>query len=108
MTDLSFLSDLTATIESRKGQDSDSSYVASLFNKGPAKMAQKLGEEAVEAAIAAAQGDKDELLSESADLMFHLMVLLASQDMTLADVTAKLQARHGTSGHTEKASRNRE
>lgn len=96
---------LTETIEARKGADPSTSYVAKLFSKGPQKMAQKVGEEGVEVAIAAATGDQDGLVSESADLLFHLMVLLAHEGLSLRDVTRELARREGLSGLEEKANR---
>lgn len=99
------LKKLFETIESRKGADSDSSYTASLFEKGTAKIAQKVGEEAVETCIEALQGDKEKLAAESADLLYHLMVLWADAGLTPDDVMAVLESRIGTSGHEEKASR---
>jgi phosphoribosyl-ATP pyrophosphohydrolase len=98
------LSRLEATIRARQGGDPASSYVASLFARGTAKIAQKVGEEATETVIAAlAQPDK--LASEAADLLFHLLVLLADAGLGLADVTAELARREGLSGHEEKAGR---
>ena len=85
--------------------DPGSSYVASLAAKGLPKVAQKVGEEAVETVIAALAGDRAELVGEAADLIFHLMVLLSAKDVPLADVLAELQRREGTSGIVEKASR---
>jgi phosphoribosyl-ATP pyrophosphohydrolase len=99
------LARLEATIASRKGADPKTSYVASLFAKGRPKIARKLGEEAVEAIVAALAEDKAELTGEAADVLFHLMVLLADCDVPLADVLAELDRREGTSGHDEKASR---
>ena len=99
------LARLEATIASRKGADPKASYVASLFAKGRPKIARKLGEEAVEAIVAALAEDKAELTGEAADVLFHLMVLLADCDVPLADVLAELDRREGTSGHDEKASR---
>jgi phosphoribosyl-ATP pyrophosphohydrolase len=99
------LTRLEATIASRKGADPASSYVASLFAKGRPKIARKLGEEAVEAIVAALAEDKASLTSEAADIIFHLMVLLADADVPLADVLAELERREGTSGHEEKAGR---
>ena len=99
------IKDLFETIKSRKGADPQSSYTASLFSKGTAKIAQKVGEEAVETAIEAIQGNKDKLAAESADLLYHLMVLWADQGLTPEDILAVLQKRQGTSGHDEKASR---
>jgi len=99
------LARLEATIASRKGADPASSYVASLFAKGRAKIARKLGEEAVEAIVAALAEDKASLTGEAADMIFHLLVLLADADITLADVLAELERREGISGHDEKAGR---
>ncbi|WP_380873015.1 phosphoribosyl-ATP pyrophosphatase [Sphingomonas sp. DBB INV C78] len=99
------LTRLEQTIRSRKGGDASASYVAKLFAKGRPKIAQKLGEEAVEAVIAAMAGDREELVKESADLLFHLTVLLADMDVELADVFAELDRREGVSGIAEKAAR---
>jgi len=103
MTDT--LARLEATIASRKGADPKASYVASLFAKGRPKIARKLGEEAVEAIVAALAEDKAALTGEAADMIFHLMVLLADAGVPLADVLAELDRREGVSGHDEKASR---
>ena len=99
------LTRLEATIASRKGADPASSYVASLFAKGRPKIARKFGEEAVEAIVASLTEDKAALTGEAADTIFHLLVLLADADVTLADVLAELDRREGVSGHDEKASR---
>ncbi|MGL4313000.1 MAG: phosphoribosyl-ATP diphosphatase [Sphingomonas sp.] len=99
------LTALEATIASRRGADPDSSYVARLFTRGRAKIAQKLGEEAVETVIAALAEDKAALTSEAADLVFHLLVLLADAGLTLDDIRAELARREGVSGIAEKASR---
>ena len=99
------LARLEATIASRKGGDPKSSYVASLFANGRPKIARKLGEEAVEAIVASLAEDKADLTGEAADILFHLMVLLADAGVPLADVLAELERREGTSGHDEKASR---
>ncbi len=96
---------LSATIQSRKTADPDSSWTAKLLAKGPEKCAEKFGEEAIEAIIEAVKGDRDRLTSEAADVMFHLLVLLAARDITLADVEAELARRDGVSGLTEKAAR---
>lgn len=96
---------LAATIESRKTADPDSSWTAKLLAKGPEKCAEKFGEESVEAIIEAVKGDRDRLTSEAADVIFHLLVMLAARDVTLADVEAELARREGTSGLTEKAAR---
>jgi phosphoribosyl-ATP pyrophosphohydrolase len=103
MTD-DILSRLEATIRERRGTDPAASYVASLFARGTPKIAQKVGEEAVETVIAALSRPET-LASEAADLVFHLLVLLADAGLSLADVTAELARREGLSGHEEKASR---
>jgi phosphoribosyl-ATP pyrophosphohydrolase len=99
------LARLAATIDARKGADPDSSWTAKLLAKGPEKCAEKFGEEAVEAIIEAVKGDRDRLTSEAADVLYHLLVMLASRDVTLADVLAELERREGISGLDEKASR---
>ncbi|WP_299148874.1 phosphoribosyl-ATP diphosphatase [uncultured Tateyamaria sp.] len=99
------LDDLFATIEARKGADPDSSWTARLLAKGPEKCAEKFGEEAVEAIIEAAKGDRAALTSEAADVLYHLLVMLAARDVALADVMAELAKRQGTSGLSEKANR---
>jgi len=104
---MTILESLFETIKSRKGADPESSYTASLFSKGTAKIAQKVGEEAVETCIEALQGNPDKLKEESADLLYHLMVLWADQGLTPDDVLSVLEKRQGTSGHAEKASRNK-
>ncbi len=100
-----FLDTLEAVIRARKGGDPDTSYVAKLFAKGRAKIAQKVGEEATETVIAAMGDDRAELAGEAADLIFHLLVLLADADVALDDVRAELRRREGVSGIDEKASR---
>jgi len=99
------LSRLEATIRERRGADPSSSYVAKITAKGRAKIAQKLGEEAVETVIAAMAGDREEAVKEGADLIFHLLILLADMGLSLDDVRAELDRREGTSGIAEKASR---
>ncbi len=99
------LQSLFETILSRKGADAESSYTASLFAKGTAKIAQKVGEEAVETCIEALQNNPEKLKEESADLLYHLMVLWADQGLTPDDVLNVLEKRQGVSGHTEKSSR---
>lgn len=91
---LSFLYDLEQVIQSREGADPASSYTASLFAKGVKRIAQKVGEEGVESALAAMAGDREELANEAADLIFHLLVLLRSQQLELNDVIKVLQQRH--------------
>ncbi len=97
--------DLFQTIASRKDADPAESYTASLFAKGRSKIAQKVGEEAVETCIEALQGDKDKIAAESADLLYHLMILWADADLTPDDIFAVLEKRQGVSGHAEKAAR---
>ena len=96
---------LEATIAARRAADPDSSYVAKLNARGLPKIAQKLGEEATETVIAALAEDEKALVGEAADLLFHLLVLLGARDVPLASVLAELERREGTSGITEKASR---
>ena len=99
------LEKLESTILARRYADPGSSYVAALFAKGMAKIAQKLGEEAVETVIAAMQGDAKAVTSEAADLLFHLTVLLAAADVPFTDVLAELDRREGRSGLDEKNAR---
>lgn len=99
------LQQLAATIQSRKSASPDSSWTAKLLSKGPEKCAEKFGEEAVEAIIEAVKGDRAALTSEAADALYHLLVMCAARDVTLADIEAELARRHGTSGLDEKASR---
>ncbi|MBL4916314.1 phosphoribosyl-ATP diphosphatase [Szabonella alba] len=96
---------LAATIEARKGADPDSSWTAKLLAKGPEKCAEKFGEEAIEAIIEAVKGDRGRLTSEAADVLYHLLVMLAARDVTLADVEAELARRESRSGLAEKAAR---
>ncbi|MBT5108049.1 MAG: phosphoribosyl-ATP diphosphatase [Rhodospirillaceae bacterium] len=96
---------LFAVIAARKGADPKSSYTAKLFAKGAPKIAQKLGEEAVETVIAALSEDRAAVTSESADLLYHLLVLWAERGVTPDAVWAELARREGVSGLTEKASR---
>ena len=99
------LTQLFDTIVARRGADPASSYTASLFAKGRAKIAQKIGEEGVETALAAVSGDKTAIIKESADLLYHLCVLWADAGLTLEDVMAELEHREGVSGLDEKAER---
>ncbi|SNT71856.1 phosphoribosyl-ATP diphosphatase [Paracoccus seriniphilus] len=99
------LTRLAATIEARKTADPDGSWTARLLAKGPEKCAEKFGEEAVEAIIEAVKGDRARLTSEAADVMFHLLVMLAARDVTLQDVADELERREGVSGIAEKAAR---
>lgn len=99
------LSRLETVIASRRAGDPGSSYVAKLNARGVPKIAQKVGEEAVEAVIAAIADDRAGLVGEAADLIFHLLVLLNAKGVPLAEVLAELDRREGTSGIAEKASR---
>ncbi|MDF3605534.1 phosphoribosyl-ATP diphosphatase [Paracoccus sp. DMF-8] len=96
---------LAATIEARKGADPSESWTAQLLAKGPEKCAEKFGEEAVEAIIEAVRGDRARLTSEAADVLYHLLVMLAARDVSLRDVVAELDRREGQSGLAEKAAR---
>ena len=96
---------LYQVIEGRKGGDPSSSYTAKLFARGRGKIAQKLGEEAVEAVIEGVRGDADALAAESADLLYHLLVLWADAGVKPADVWRALAAREGIGGLAEKAAR---
>jgi phosphoribosyl-ATP pyrophosphohydrolase len=99
------LEHLYGVILSRRGADPAQSNTARLFAKGKKKIAQKLGEEAVETLIEGVKGDKDGVISESADLLYHLLVLWAALDVTPDEVWDALRAREGISGIAEKASR---
>ncbi len=105
---LTMLNRLYDTILERRSADVKSSYVASLFAKGPKKIAQKIGEEATEVILAASGGHKPEIISESADLLFHLLVLWAAHGVTPDEVAAELSKREGISGITEKAHRTKQ
>ncbi|MEL7106511.1 MAG: phosphoribosyl-ATP diphosphatase [Pseudomonadota bacterium] len=100
------LSRLAATIEARKGADPDTSWTAKLLSKGTDKTAEKFGEEAIEAIVAATKGDRAGLIGEAADVLYHLQVMLSASGVAWADVLAELEAREGTSGLDEKAARN--
>ena len=99
------LTRLAETIEARKSADPETSWTARLLSEGPEKAAEKFGEEAVEAVIEAVKGDRDRLTAEAADVVFHLLVMLAARDVSLNDVLDELERREGTSGIAEKASR---
>ena len=102
---LETLARLETTVAERLLADPGSSYVAQLHQRGLPVIARKLGEEAVEAVIAALAGSRQELVGEAADMLFHLVVLLAEKGVPLADVMAELDRREGTSGLDEKAGR---
>ncbi|MBB3931037.1 phosphoribosyl-ATP pyrophosphohydrolase [Kaistia hirudinis] len=99
------LDDLAAIVKRRAYSDDASSYTAKLMAKGPARIAKKFGEEAVEAVIAAVEGDRDALVSETADVLYHLAVLLESRGVAFDAVFAELARRTGQTGLEEKASR---
>ena len=99
------LDDLYATISARKTADPSSSWTAQLLAKGPEKCAEKFGEEAIEAIIEAVKDDKPALTSEAADVLYHLLVMLASRDVPLQDVLDELARRQSKSGIAEKAAR---
>ena len=102
---MSVLAELAATIATRKGADPETSWTAKLFAKGPDKCAEKFGEEAIEAVIAAVKNDRDNLTYEAADVLYHLLVMLESRDVALEDVLNELARRQGLSGIAEKAAR---
>ena len=99
------LEDLEQIVAARAGASADESWTAKLLAKGPEKCAEKFGEEAIEAVIVAVKGDRERLTSEAADVLFHLLVMLKSRDVALADVMQELERRQGKSGLAEKASR---
>lgn len=105
MIDVEILRRLSDTIESRKGADPGSSYVASLFSKGHDAILKKIGEEAAETLLAAKDGDKLHIVRETADLWFHCLVMLAWHGLGPDDVLAELKRREGISGVDEKKSR---
>ncbi len=96
---------LWQVVTSRRGADPETSYTARLFARGRAKIAQKLGEEAVEAVIEGVRGDRTKLVGESADLLYHLFVLWADMGVAPSDVAVELTRREGTSGLDEKRCR---
>ncbi|ACL62264.1 phosphoribosyl-ATP diphosphatase [Methylobacterium nodulans] len=101
------LADLDRIVRSRAAASPEESYTAKLIAAGPGKPAKKLGEEAVEAAIAAVQGDRTSLVSEAADVLYHLLVVLAGGGIPLEEVMAELERRTTQSGLAEKAARRR-
>ena len=96
---------LAATIRQRRAGTADTSYTRQLLDAGTKRCAKKLGEEAVETVIAALAEDDAAMQNEAADLIYHLLVLLESRNLDVADVMAVLERRMGTSGHAEKAAR---
>ncbi len=101
------LNKLAAVLESRKGADPSSSYVAALYAKGLDAILKKIGEEATETVMAAKGGDRAAIVHETADLWFHTLVLLAQQGLKPEDILTELERRFGVSGHEEKQSRGR-
>jgi phosphoribosyl-ATP pyrophosphohydrolase len=99
------LSDLAGIVSARAAAAPEESYTASLVAKGPAYCARKFGEEAIEAVVAAAEGDGAGLTAEAADVLYHLLVMLEARKVPLADVMAVLAARTRQGGHAEKAAR---
>jgi len=99
------LDTLWSSIEARRGADPSESWTAQLLEKGPEKCAEKFGEEAIEAVIEAVRGDRARLTSEAADVLYHLMVMLAASGVEPADVWAEIDRRAGRSGLAEKAAR---
>ena len=101
------LQDLADIIAARAKAEPDTSWTAKLLAQGPEKVAEKFGEEAVEAIIEAVKGNRDALTSEAADVLFHLLVMLESRQVPLTSVMDELARRQGTSGLAEKAARNK-
>ncbi|MEL7259240.1 MAG: phosphoribosyl-ATP diphosphatase [Pseudomonadota bacterium] len=99
------LEELEQIIASRATASPEESWTAKLLAKGPEKVAEKFGEEAIEAIVEAVKGDKDRLTLEAADVLFHLLVMLKSRDVALAEVMAELECRQSQSGLAEKAGR---
>jgi phosphoribosyl-ATP pyrophosphohydrolase len=96
---------IAATIAARRGADPAGSHTAALLALGPGKCAEKFGEEAVEAIVAAASGEREALVGEAADVVYHLLVMLEARGVAWAEVAAELASREGRSGVAEKASR---
>lgn len=101
------LADLEARVAERASASPEESWTAKLLAAGPERAAKKFGEEAVEAVIAAVKGDRAELIAESADVLYHLLVVLKARDVALQDVLSQLEARTARSGLAEKAARPR-
>jgi phosphoribosyl-ATP pyrophosphohydrolase len=99
------LDDLAAIIRARTARDAGASYTKSLLDKGPARVAKKFGEEAVELVIAAVEGESSPIVGETADVLYHLLVVLESRGVPLSDVLVELERRTAQSGHEEKAAR---
>lgn len=101
------LEKLCAVLDERKQADPDASYTASLLQHGPDKVLKKLGEEATELLLASKSNNNDDIIHETADLLFHMLVLLKHHELTLDDIYAELEKRFGLSGHEEKAGRSK-
>jgi phosphoribosyl-ATP pyrophosphohydrolase len=99
------LADLEKRVHARAKASASESYTRALLDKGVAHCAKKLGEEAIETVMAALQDDKNKLIAEAADLLYHLLVVLEARGVTLAEVEAALEQRTARTGHEEKASR---
>ena len=99
------LEDLEKIVAARANASPDESWTAKLLAKGPDKVAEKFGEEAIEAVIEAVKGDRARLTSEAADVIYHLLVMCTARDVSLAEIEAELARREGTSGLDEKAAR---
>jgi phosphoribosyl-ATP pyrophosphohydrolase len=99
------LEDLADLVAQRAASTAEKSYTKSLLDAGPARAAQKFGEEAIELVVAAALGDPPAIVGEAADVLYHLLVLLRSRDIEFARVIGELERRSGVSGHAEKAAR---
>lgn len=99
------LQDLVDVVGQRAASTSEKSYTKSLLEGGPARAAQKFGEEAIELVVAAAIGDPPAIVAEAADVLYHLLVLLRSRDVEFGSVLVELERRSGISGHAEKAAR---
>ena len=93
-SDLAFIGELETIIQQRLKRPSDDSYTAKLVAAGTKRIAQKVGEEGVELALAATSGDREEMINEAADLIYHMIVLLANEGISLGDVAARLESRH--------------
>lgn len=94
MEDIEFLTTLERIVQVRKGSQQSGSYTRQLLQSGTRRIAQKVGEEAIELALAAAAGTREEQTAEAADLLYHFLVLLADRDLSLAEITRELESRH--------------
>lgn len=101
------LNDLAAIIRARSGGDAKTSYTKTLLDKGPSHVARKFGEEAIELVVAAVEQEVEPVVGEAADVLYHLLVVLESLGVPLADVLGELHRRTAQSGHEEKGSRGR-